>query len=350
MNQPVRTTSFLFVALALACGGELDESFSETSLETLEDAATVTGFCSATTDDTCRQWYAVDGTAKVPLYRTYPLRTANTAVTSAIVVVHDSDRSARHAFAAILAPATSVGVAQSTLVIAPEFAASLDNPVSGQLTWEAHGWKSGDHSLSPKAISAFTVIDQLITLAADKAVFPNLTKITVVGNNGGGQFLHRYAYGARGPSRTRTGISYRYVVSAAPSFLYLNGQRRSLTDPTIFEVPNVNCAHNDYRYGLRNLNNYMSTTTSSQIKTWAMARKVTYLVGELDTATTGVIDQDCPAQVQGAHRLQRAKNHLAHLASFFPSHPHVLKVVPGVGPESDALYASPEGRATIFAP
>ena len=59
--------------------------------------------------------------------------------------------------------------------------------------------------------------------------------------------------------------------------------------------------YNDYKYGLDDLNHYMSMMGIDSIERYSR-RKIQYLIGSIDTGGT----QDCESMTQGSNRLERS--------------------------------------------
>ena len=91
---------------------------------------------------------------------------------------------------------------------------------------------------------------------SDKTNFPNLKEIVITGHSAGGQLAQHYAVGSA-LDQTYPEIHFRYVVANPGSYLYLTKKRP-------FKGP-ARCAYNDYKFGLDNLNPYMSKRPAAQM-------------------------------------------------------------------------------------
>src|SRR4029450_6093353 len=80
--------------------------------------------CTASTA-ACSEWIVpVAGANGILVYRTYALDAKNTAITSALIVVHGAGRDAHNYFQHVLAGAFLAGALETTIVISPRFASN----------------------------------------------------------------------------------------------------------------------------------------------------------------------------------------------------------------------------------
>jgi len=106
--------------------------------------------------------------------------------------------------------------------------------------------------------------------------------------------------------------------------------------------------YDEYKYGLKKRNEYMGALTEQQTRDRYTGRTVTYLLGTKDVNQDHDIDTDCSAKVQGENRFERGKAYYAAIKKQYPSAPHDLTKVPGVGHDNDAMFDSTQGRTAIF--
>jgi pimeloyl-ACP methyl ester carboxylesterase len=187
-----------------------------------------------------------------------------------------------------------------TLVIAPEFQAEGPG-----LYWSS-GWKQGDRSKDPEQVSSFEVLDRMVEMYHG---------VAVIGHSAGGQFVTRYAAGTRLQGLT-------YVVANPSSYLYLD-RSRPVGGPSDGNCPDFN----EYKYGLDELNDYMSAGVASDYPT----RNVIYMLGSLDTKVDKYLDTSCEANRQGANRYDRGMKFHDHLARHYGRPVHRKVIVQGVG-------------------
>ena len=303
-------------------------------------------------------------TYKIPYCRNKALGTSDTSVRRAVIVIHGTGRNASSYYNTIVSAASAAGAGSETILLAPHFLIQADitdlHLGSEILYWAEPGWKQGDASLnpSPAGISSFSVIDSIsMRLAAN---FPNLEQIVICGHSAGGQFVQRYAAGnlVDGTLTRERGISVRYVVANPGSYMYLDGQRWVTGTGYNFAVPSplppgCTTTYNAYKYGLDGIpvGHYMAIPSAADIRENYRLRRVTYLIGELDTSTTDPdLDVSCEANTQGSYRRERGEVFREYLHDFYATTGvcHDWSLVPGVGHNSDGMLNSACGRRAIF--
>lgn len=310
----------------------------------------------------------VEGHAlKVPYYFTKPLEEKNDAVKRLVIVQHGTNRNAATYRLSMLTAAVEAGQSEESLIIAPQFLTRDDietfSLANDYLFWYNSGWKIGNLSRDnvaslprPARISSFEVLDRLIMHILDTDNFPNITEIVITGFSAGGQVVNRYAGSNRMHSQinqNHPAISIRYLVGGPSSYLYFNAERRVMGSMGQFEEAVTSCTgFNEYKYGLTDLNSYLSTTGASTIITQYEQRKILYAVGENDNnPSSSSLDTSCEALLQGEQRLERANiflNYLTHFYSATIEDQQQLIIVPGVGHNHNALFRFPAVRDWIF--
>ena len=298
---------------------------------------------------------------EIPFASSLPNRAS---VERIVVVIHGSGRNADDYFQRVGdALATLPNEVGRTLVIAPQFLKEEDIDHWGlpsQMLYWSGGWRTGSKSFDtienprPARISSYAVLDQLLELLLTPSLYPNLTGIVVVGHSAGGQFVNRYAAATNVPDLPGA-PPFRFVVANAGTYLYMSPKRGVTNALGYFAVPSATeqaaCpGWDDYKYGLEQLNSYMSSTGPSQLISNFQSREVRYLLGELDTGVVG-LDISCEAMLQGDQRLERGLEYHAHLVNLFGSSivaQHQLQIVPSVGHDSEALFASGAGIHALF--
>jgi hypothetical protein len=270
-------------------------------------------------------------------YVSHNLKTVNTKIEKVIITIHGSERNADTYFKSIEAMATREGISDKTIVISPHFKEAHDVLRPQEFYFSSEGWLSGDEALNNQAVSSFEVIDYVISLLANKSIFPNLKEIVMTGHSAGGQLIQRYAAGSE-IDENYPSIHFRYIVANPGSYLYLTKKRPVKST--------LRCNFNDYKYGLDRLNPYMQKKLSKINEQYA-AKEVVYFLGEQDIISEN-IDQSCPAQYQGKNRLERGRLYKAQLEVEFPKAKHYLISVPGVGHTQYGMYTSPLGQKVLF--
>ena len=143
-------------------------------------------------------------------------------------------------------------------------------------------------------------------------ILPNLQDIALVGNSAGGQFVNRYAAGSDQEGEGKI----RYIVSAPSSYVYMDEYRYGeYLFPINWELPEDCVGYNNYKYGLDDLNHYMSMMGIDSIRERYSRRKIQYLIGTIDTGGT----QDCESMKQGSNRLERSIIYYNYLQYFYGS-------------------------------
>ena len=134
--------------------------------------------------------------------------------------------------------------------------------------------------------------------------------------------------------------------------MYVSSKRRVAGSLSTFAVPSASelngCAeYNNYLLGLEGKNEYASSTPDSVIKD-NFRRDIVFLVGSVDSnVNDSTMPKTCGANIQGAHRLEKAKiyfNHIAEELGFnLP-----FSIVPGVGHDASGMYRSSCGKKYIL--
>tara|TARA_A100001011_G_scaffold368418_1_gene422716 strand:- start:16 stop:2202 length:2187 start_codon:yes stop_codon:yes gene_type:complete len=286
----------------------------------------------------------------LPIFSNVELNENNIGLEKAIIVMHGQNRNADDYFNSINSITSSLGIQNETLIIAPQFLLLEDidswNLGAAIPYWQNNtGWTTGNQSLStlqhPRdfQLSSFTIIDSLLLFIHSE--FTNIEKIILVGNSAGGQLLNRYA----GGSPIAFNEKIKFIISAPSSFLYFDENRYEY--PNSWTLPSGCNNYNEYKYGLDDLNNYMSVASEDSIIARYQKRKITYMVGEQDNGGT----TDCQSMVQGEHRLERSLNYYNYLQHYFSqniTNKQNIIIIPNVDHYHDEIFNSPCGRKAIF--
>lgn len=236
----------------------------------------------------------------------------------AIVAVHGvSQDSAAYARNAIRSSELSGQEKGTYAVIAPQFMQVEDKGkiCSDTPYWDGTAWNRGDQSLDHKDISSFDVMNEILKKLADKNQFPNLEKVVIAGNSAGGQFVGRYASGGESPTELfGSDVDFSYVVMNSKSYMKFD--------------PNIS-----YKYGMKNLNEYMSKVGPAQLMKNFTSRDVTILYGEHD----GNVD--------------KGKDFYQHIQTVFGkdiTETHKFEIVPDVGHGASAMFRSEVAQRVLF--
>ncbi len=248
---------------------------------------------------------------------------------------------------------------------APHFLTSPDIETHGfderYPYWTEGGWAIGHNSRDddlPREtrVSSFAVVDELVLRA--RGSFPNLRTVTIGGFSAGGQFTNRYLAGNRVHEILENdGIEVRYIVGAPSSYLYFCENRLISRDPVRFgsiaQTDYADCDNfNNYRFGFRNLNQYMSAAGPEALAANYAARRVDYITGADDDARASrALATNCGAMLQGDHRRDRMEIYMRYLEFQFGGDVrarHRMHVVPDVAHSTRPLFDNPTGQKILF--
>lgn len=302
------------------------------------------------------------GEGHVLVWRTHALQSGVAAgVERAYIMVHGTNRNAEDYFRWALGSTAVAGKLDSTVVVAPHFKARTasgrgDEVAPGEWYWTNDGWKAGEAALNGK-VTSYEVMDRILACFNDAARFPDLKEVVVAGHSAGGQYVQRYA--ATNAMEPKMLVAVRYVVANPSSYVYLNelrlrigatcSEKGGCTGPFVKYWDAANCTtYNDYRYGLEKLTGYAARTPAEKIREQFARRKVTYLVGELDTRTDDPnLDKTCPANAQGANRRERGTIFWNYMKSQYGA-AHEFAMAPGCGHSAVCVFAGPAGVKAVF--
>jgi pimeloyl-ACP methyl ester carboxylesterase len=211
------------------------------------------------------------------------------------------------------------------LVLAPQFLKDRDRAAyqlpDNVLSWQAN-WAWGDPSSGPRSVSSFAATDQIILELL--ARYPSISKVVVMGNSAGGQFVQRYAALSATEDVVNGGgrrVAFRYLASNPSSYLYPDNRRVSPTGR--IEVPPAavvrGCPqYNSYGYGLDRPNPYAGRSSTAEITARMLRRNVIYFIGDDDNDENHPeLDTNCGAEMQGAERFERSRNFWSYLVGKF---------------------------------
>ncbi len=299
-------------------------------------------------------------TQQVNYWSTAALTTVDTTVTRLVFSLHGVDYSPRnYAYNAIDAAKLS-SVNATTRVISPYFPTStlITNSESPARTyWSAGGWQIGSNSETspytrPWVMPSFEVLDRMIRDGV--AACTNVQEVIVVGHSAGGQFAHRHGMTTLLDTEAAfDNITIRWVPVNPGTFTYLDTKRNKAGVYSELTAAEQTAAPlwNTWEYGLTSRGSYSSAYTDQSIRDQYQFRRVSYLNGSTDTATTD-LDVTAEANWQGANRYERSQWYAGHLPDHYGTLPpyHTFTVATGVSHNGHAMYISTSGLATIYAP
>ena len=289
----------------------------------------------------------------LPLFSNHAIYTSPDDITRAVIVIHGQNRNADDYYNSIYSAASSTEELTETLVIAPQFLTTTDInfwELSNSVVYWSNttSWTGGNLSNSTSDhprdydISSFSVMDSLVSYLLHNV--PYLEKVIIVGNSAGGQFVNRYAAGSDQNGQGKI----EYIISAPSHFLYLDENRlEDYMRPFVWNAPNGCSQYNDYRYGLYDLNNYMSLAGVDSIKARYSRRKIKYLIGGEDVYGT----TDCSSMAQGDNRFLRSIIYYNYMQFIYG--PNIrnnqkIAVVPNLAHNHDTMFNSDCGKYAIF--
>ena len=264
--------------------------------------------------------------------------------TRAVIIVHGVLRDADYYFDTGMRAAKYAGETSRTLVIAPQFVEKSDlagHAVSSKtLRWDSK-WPGGSPALAPAPISSYGVFDAMIARLSDRARFPAMREIVLVGHSAGGQIVQRYAVVGKAPQLENAAAPVHLIVANPSSYFYFDDYR---------PVPQVNCADfNKWRYGLAQAPPYV-TGSAAELERRYVKRHVTYLLGTADTNPSEEdLDRTCGGEAQGPYRFARGKNYIAYIHRRHPDGTaQDYAFVAGVPHDNRRMFDSQCGIGVIF--
>lgn len=240
---------------------------------------------------TLLQFRGCNSAATVPVFvnKNFPISSYSTSDT-VWIVQHGSGRNFQDYFTSLRNVVGDAGV-----IIAPNFYASSDSgkwyQAGKNLAWNSNDWFNGADAVAPSGVSScssFDVYDRLLAAVNDKAKFPNLKRVFIVGHSAGSSMMAKY-----GMLQPTTGI--RYVLANSPSMPYFTSARPN---------PNTACSGYDaWGYGFNGgMPRYVAQRNAggpNAFRNW-IGNDITLMTGDYDTYSrdqTG--DQSCQVQTQG---------------------------------------------------
>ena len=133
--------------------------------------------------------------------------------------------------------------------------------------------------------------------------------------------------------------------------MYFNGERRIRDTTNKFAVPEKpDPDYDDYKYGLKNLNRYMSAGGIMGIRDRFPSKNVIYLLGGEDTLEAH-LEQTPNAMHQGTNRLARGQIYYHYLKHYFGKEimqTQKIAIIPCIGHDNAAIFSSDSGLRYIF--
>jgi Alpha/beta hydrolase family len=284
-----------------------------------------------------------------------PLREPALQAQIAIIVVHGLERSDENSFARIVAAARASGKEPVTLVLAPKFKTTEDQPGADEHFWSSDGWPSGDLSQDDKdrtrRLSSFAVVDRLVAELSDATRFPALRRVVLVGHSAGGQFVNRYVAVGRlgeGVGEPNGRLEYRFVIANPSSYLYLD-ERRPVPGSDRFEPPRqAPPGYNVWRHGLERRKAYADGVSVDEIRRNVFERAAYYLIGTADSKRDRSLSTSPASMLQGDNRYDRWEKFRRYVGLFPQWRGAVFAEVLGAGHSGAQMFDSRAARQAMF--
>ncbi|KAH8660007.1 hypothetical protein BX600DRAFT_522723 [Xylariales sp. PMI_506] len=192
------------------------------------------------------------------------------------------------------------GVGPNDMVVAPEFFSKRYNSgqyTDDQLAWgDVNAWEAAEKAIHPKGtnFTSIDAIDAIVREFSDRATYPSLTNVTVVGHGGGGQLVQRYAALA---ALTDSHVHVRYIHGDPSSCVYFTDDRPTSKDIKLPKKSKCK-GYNTWRYGFDGFP--ADEDMAQEAFRRYTSRDVISIVGYQDIENNG--DQTCMARTQGGDR------------------------------------------------
>jgi len=298
-------------------------------------------------------------TAQIPYASNMILHEKHKEITRLIVAIHSSSYNPDTYLENSLSLfRNDISLNEKTLVIAPAFYRKDKTDLSDIVTWSTSPFWGSSRALyqgEKIKLSAYEILDDILTRMITSKYFPNLSDIVILGHSAGGQMVNRYAASntIEDTVALEQHISMKYLVMAPSSYVYLDGKRSKRDKNDEFAFPfGANKKYNDWGYGLEHLYSYHRRhgITAEAIRSQYRYRKVLYLVGEKDTKDFA-LDQSKSAMREGVNRLERLKIYYHYLKNYYGEEIadyHSMAIIPNASHSGKVLMRSKKGRKFIL--
>jgi len=292
--------------------------------------------------------------AQIPYATNMILSQSHPEVTRLIIAIHSSSYNPDTYLKNSLAVLAHEGLfPKKTLIIAPAFYHQDKTVIEDSVIWRSTPfWGSSRALFQNKKItlSAYEILDDILSRIITSPHFPNLTDIVILGHSAGGQLVNRYADSnlIEDTLALDRHISMRYLVMAPSSYVYLDGKRATGEEGKDFSFPlAADKKYNRWGYGLEHLYQYHKRhhISADTIRGQYRYRSVLYLVGSKDTGTHA-LDRSPSAMLEGLNRLERLKTYYRYLHYYYGkaiTEYHSMAIIPNAGHSGKALMLSQEG-------
>jgi len=296
----------------------------------------------------------VDGglTTLLPVYANVKLVDTHPGIKRATIAIQTP---ARDAFAVFDTLKTALGAAAAeggdTALLVPQFLSQqdIDRHQLGPdfARWTVDGWMAGVGTRTVSLrdagvpVSSFAALDALLLYLSDRAQFPDLVEIALVGHSTSGRLVQLYAATAKGLGAPRaSGIRVRHVVASPESHLYFDDRRFARPDQPLLPFERERCqSYQQWPYGTVLAPAYAAGQLGRDLAAQYAAADMLLVRAERDGEPA---DRGCEAMAQGRTRAERIDNHLRYMAQFLGSAPAGVRasVARGADASLRGMFAS----------
>lgn len=242
----------------------------------------------------------------------------------------------------------------SVVIVGPAWLNNNDQTAGAvqgnELVFHGTQWQSGGNSKAPtslnSSITSYEAVDKFMDILFDKAQFPNLNQVVVVGHSMGGQMVQRYALLKKTKKYDQ---NVRFWAGNPGSYAWLTDDR---------PYQNASCTNNmtAWHYGIGGNQTKVSKYARKDVLANRqavvdryLARKFHLALGLLDN---GAGDTHCQARVQGGNHLDRGSQFALQLNSIpqpnaWPAN-FTLDYMVGVSHQDYAMLSSNSSLQRIF--
>ncbi len=282
-----------------------------------------------------------DKTYYLPYKSNYAIDMKNSDIKHVIIPIHSAEYNVEKLFNDYKKLISKYDHAKfSTLIFTPQFNREIhvkNVKEDKLLLWKASPFWGSQLSRVITSeeylkISAYMVLEDIISSLCNKDLFPNLERITIAGHSNGGEFVQRFAAGNTvGESvAAEAGVKVRYVAMSISTYMYLSEKRRVGESRREFAVPGAEQikampAYNRYGYGLIKPYEFFRNKDLDDKKIRAIypERNIIYIAGQGTEKPGRYFNKAPEAMLQGDNRYERAKIFFGHLVDEFG--PKIMK-------------------------
>lgn len=294
---------------------------------------------------------AITGGKYVTCQHSHELFERDPEIRHAVIVIHGVLRNSGTYFDRMLNAVTLSDLQRETLIVAPGIKIK-EEAESDEYFWSSNGWSRGDLAQNGRdetKVSSFDVVDRLLAIVADRAKFPALQTVAIIGHSAGGQFVNRYTSAANLPLDSE--IDFRFIVLNPSSYMYPDERR--LSEGKVLGADDLSkkfANYNHYRYGTEKLNTAMRRVGVERLRQQLFTRKCYYFAGTDDTKSSR-LDTAPGAMVQGLHRFARFCSYRDFVAAHDDprwQENSQFNAIDGVGHHSGHMFAADQVRNALF--